>query len=112
MKCYKIDYKYLQEPNDPSFCISCCNEIFQFERLANKNILSMMIENPNSTTIKNNDVDASNANSTSLVFNQFNNFSPEQKNEPENTVNSNYYGIDQFQTLKFHEKISQYPYFI
>ena len=53
-----------------------------------------MIENPNSTTIKNNDVDATNNNSTSLVFNQFDNFSPEQKHEPENTVNSNYYGTD------------------
>ena len=65
-----------------------------------------MIENPNSTTIKNNDVDATNNNSTSLVFNQFDNFSPEQKHGPENTVNSNYYGTDQFQTLKFHEKIN------
>ena len=70
--------------------------------------------NSNPATIKNNDVDATNINSTSLVlkpsanlsllFNQFNNFSPEQKNEPENVVNSNYYDTDQFQTLKFHEK--------
>ena len=70
--------------------------------------------NSNPATIKNNDVDATNINSTSLVlkpsanlsllFNQFNNFYPEQKNEPENVVNSNYYDTDQFQTLKFHEK--------
>ena len=33
-----------------------------------------------------------------------NNFSPEPKNEPENVVNSNYYDIDQIQTLKFPEK--------
>ena len=39
----------------------------------------------------------------SLLFNQFNNFSPEQKNEPKNVVNSDYYDIDH-QTLKFHEK--------
>ena len=40
----------------------------------------------------------------SLLFKQFNNFSPEQKNESENVVNSNYYDIDHFQTLKFPEK--------
>ena len=66
------------------------------------------------------DVDATYINSTSLVlkpsanlslsFNQFNNFFPEQKNEPENVVNSNYYDIDQFQNLM--KKISHYPYFI
>ena len=70
--------------------------------------------NSSPTTIKNNGFYATNINSNSLVlkpsanlsplFNQFNNFYPEQKNEPENVVNSNYYGIDQFQTLKFHEK--------
>ena len=32
----------------------------------------------------------------SLLFNQFNNFSPEQKTDPENVVNSNYYDIVQF----------------
>ena len=74
----------------------------------------MMMVNSSPTTIKNNDVYATNINSTSLVlkhslnlpllFNQFNNFYPEQKNELENIVNSNYYDIDQFQTLKFHEK--------
>ena len=35
-----------------------------------------------------------------------------QKIELENVVNSNYYNIDQFQTITFHEKISGYPYFI
>ena len=125
MKCNNlnhIDYKYLQGSNDPWFCISCCNEIFPSGTLGNKNFLSIMMVNSSPTAIKNNDVDATNINSTSLVlkpsatlsllFNQFNNSSPEQKNEPENVVNSNYYDIDQFQTLKFKKKISHYPYFI
>ena len=34
----------------------------------------------------------------SLLFNQFNNSSPEQKSNLENVVNSNYYDIDQLQT--------------
>ena len=39
----------------------------------------------------------------SLLFNQFNNFSPERQNEPENFVNSKYYDNDEFQILKFPE---------
>ena len=117
MKCNilnHIDYKYLHGSNDPWFCISCCNETFPFGTLGNKNFLSMMMVNSSPNAIKNNDVDATNISSTSLVlktsaslsllFNQFNNFSPEQKIEPENAVNSNYYDIDLFQALKFHAK--------
>ena len=44
-----------------------------------------------------------------LLFNQFNKFSPQPKNEPVNIVNSNYYDNDQFETLKFHENVSHYP---
>ena len=78
-----------------------------------------MMVNSSPTTIKNNDNDANSINSTSLVlkpstnltllFNQFNNFSNEQKPEGENVFNSNCYDIEQFQTLKFHEKISHCP---
>ena len=81
-----------------------------------------MMVNSSPTIMENNDIDASNINSTSLIlkpsanlsvlFNQFNNFSPDQKHEPENVVNSNYYDNDLFETLKFHEKISHYPYLI
>ena len=84
-----IDYKYLQGSIDIWLSISCCNEIFPFGKLGDKNFLSMMIVNSNPTAIKNNDVDATNINGTSLVlksstnlsllFNEFNNFSPEQK---------------------------------
>ena len=69
MKCNNlnhVDYKYLQGSNDPWFCNSCCNEIFPFGTLANKNFLSMMVVNSSPTTIKNNDVDATNVNRTSL----------------------------------------------
>ena len=68
-----INYKYLQVSNDPWFCISCCNEIFPSGTLADKS---------------NDDFDTTDINSTSLVlkpsaksllFNQFNNFSPEPK---------------------------------
>ena len=39
-----------------------------------------------------------------LLYNQFNNTSPEKNNDPENVVNSKYYNIDQIQTLKFPNK--------
>ena len=63
-----IDYKYLQGSIDPWLFISCFNEIFPFGKLADKNFLSMMMVNSNPTTIKNNDVDATNINGTSLVL--------------------------------------------
>ena len=76
-----------------------------------------MTVNSTPPTIKGNDVDDNNINTTflvlkpspnlSLLLNHFNNFSPEQKNGPGNVVNSNYYDIDQFHTLRFYEKISQ-----
>ena len=68
--------------------------------------------NSSPTTVKNSDANNITTSSLalktsanpSLLFNQFNNFSPEQKNESENIVNSNYYDIDHIQTLKFPEK--------
>ena len=88
MKCNNLNYsdcQYLQGSNDPWFCISCCNEIFLFEKLGNKNFLSMMKVNPSPTTVKCSDVNNINGASLalkvcanlSLLFNQFNNFSPE-----------------------------------
>ena len=61
--------------------------------------------------------DAKNINSTFLAlksfasflsFDQFNNFSPEQKNEPKNVANCNYHDIDQFQN--FLKNVRDYPY--
>ena len=39
-----------------------------------------------------------------LLYNQFNNTSPERNNDPTNVVNSKYYDIDQIQTFKFPNK--------
>ena len=39
-----------------------------------------------------------------LLYNQFNNTSPEKDNDPVNVVNSKYYDVDQIQTLKFPNK--------
>ena len=39
-----------------------------------------------------------------LLYDQFNNTSPEKSSDPVNVVNSKYYDIDQIQTLKFPNK--------
>ena len=118
MKCNKlinhIDYKYLQGSNDPWYCISCCDVIFPFGTL-NKNlsfdkkrysllktVIHRYINKNSSLSLK--------PSNLSLLFNQFNNFSPEQKNYSENVVNSNYFDIYQHQNLKITEKkILSYP---
>ena len=46
-----------------------------------------------------------------LLFNQFNNSSPEQQNDPENVVNSRYFDTDQIQSLKFSRKEKSLSYF-
>ena len=39
-----------------------------------------------------------------LLYNQFNNTSPEKNSDPVNVVNSKFYDTDQIQTLKFPDK--------
>ena len=79
-----------------------------------------MISNCNPTTVRNSDPNHFNiSNSLALkpsanlspLFNQFNSFSSEHKNESGNVLNSNYYHIDQIQTLTFPKKIIHHPYF-
>ena len=51
--------------------------------------------------------------SLALLFNQFNNTSPEQNVDPENVVNSRYFDIDEIQALKLYDKknsLSFFPY--
>ena len=43
-----------------------------------------------------------------LFFNQFNNTSPEQNVDPENVVNSRYFGVGEMQALKLLDKKSLY----
>ena len=45
-----------------------------------------------------------------LLYNQFNNTSPEKNNDPVNVVNSKYYDIDQIQALKSPNKHKSQPY--
>ena len=46
-----IDYKFLQNSNDPWFCISCCSEIFPFSVVKNKNFISNFYDSNKSKNI-------------------------------------------------------------
>ena len=46
-----IDYKFLQNSNDPWFCISCCSEIFPFSTVKNKNFISNFYDSNKSKNI-------------------------------------------------------------
>ena len=50
--------------------------------------------------------------SLALLFNQFNNTSPEQNVDPENVVNSRYFDIDEIQALKSYDKKTPYLFSI
>ena len=49
--------------------------------------------------------------SLELLFNQYNNSSPEQQNDPDNVVNSIYFNIDQIQSLEFCQKEKSFSLF-
>ena len=91
----------LQGLTDPWFCLSCCNTILPFGNLTDKDF-SCSILNKNYIEIsnKNSSVLLKPPPNLKLLFNQFNNSSPEQQNDPQNVVNSRYFDIDQIQSLK------------
>ena len=62
------------------------------------------LENYNEISNKNSSVLLKPPPNLALLFNEFNNSSPEQQIHPENVVNSKYFYIDQIQSLKFPQK--------
>ena len=106
-----IDYKFLQNSNDPWFCISCCSKIFPFNTVKNKNFISNFYDsNSKSKNIddKNSSLLLKPSEHLKHLVNQFNNMSssPDDINsdDPENTVSSKYYDIEELQNLKITNK--------
>ena len=113
MKCNKlnhIDYKYLQGSNDTWYCLCCCSKVFPFGTLTNKDFISSITatnsfsQGTNSDTVKASLLSLKPTSGLALLYNQFNNTSPEKNNDPENVVNSKFHDIDQIQPLKFPDK--------
>ena len=105
-----IDYKFLQNSNDPWFCISCCSKIFPFNSVKNKNFNFNFYSNSKSKSIdyKNSSLLLKPSEHLKHLVNQFNNMSssPDDINsdDPENTVSSKYYDIEELQNLKITNK--------
>ena len=90
-----IDYKFLQNSNDPWFCISCCSEIFPFSTVKNKTFISNFYDsNSKSKSIdeKNSPLLLKPSEHLKHLVNQFNNMLSSPDNisfdDPENTVSS------------------------
>ena len=60
---------------------------------------------------KNNSIHLTPPPNLALLFNQFNNTSPEQNVDPENVVNSRYFDIDEIQALKLYDKKNSLSFF-
>ena len=107
-----IDYKFFQNSNDPWFCISCCSEIFLFSTVKNKNFISNFYDSNKSKNIVDKDSSLLLKPSEHLkqLVNQFNNMSSQTDDinsvDPENTVSSKYYDIDELQNLKINNSNS------
>ena len=105
------DYKYLQGSTDPWFCLSCCSVILPFGNLTDKDFSYSVLNNYIEISNKIRSVLLKPPPNLALLFNQFNNSSPEKQIDPENVVNSTYFDIDQIQSLKFHQKEKSVSFF-
>ena len=106
-----VDYKFLQNSNDPWYCILCCSQIFQCNSLENNKNVSMCVSNfPNNNkagkALNNEDsLLLKLSENLKLLANQFNNnASSEDNTDPENVVQSKCYYIDDLQTMKIPNK--------
>ena len=101
-----IDYKYLKGSIDIWFCLYCCSSVFPFGFLTNKDFLSTSLCSRNvseNVSSKSSSIHLTPPPNLAVLFNQFNNTSPEQNVDPENVVNSRYFDIDEIQALKLHD---------
>ena len=109
-KLNRNDYKYLLGSNDPWYCFSCCSNIFPFRTQTNKDFISSITTTNSFSQITNSSNDKESLLSVkppsdlALMYNQFNDTSPEKNNDPEKVVNCKVYDIDQIQILKFPDK--------
>ena len=105
-----IDYKFLQNSNDPWLSISCCTEIFPFNTVKNKIFISNFYDSNKYKNIvdKNSSLLLKPSEHLKHLVNQFNNMSSPHhdinSDDPENTVLSKYYDIHELQNLKLTNK--------
>ena len=85
--------------------MSCYSTILPFGNLTDKDFYcSILHKNYTEISNKNSSVLLKALPNLELLFNQFNNSSPKQQNDPKNVVNSRYFDIYQIHSLKFSQK--------
>ena len=104
LKCNYLNYvdsQYIKFSNKTWHCYNCSKDLFLFTTINNMKLYSLLSDrfycnsdsNETCLTLKP-------PKNWSHLFNEFNFFSSGINNTPENVINSNYYDIDQQQTLK------------
>ena len=104
LKCNYLNYvdsQYIKFSNKTWHCYNCSKDLFPFTTINNFKFCFLLSHrfycNSNSNesclTLKP-------LKSLSHLFIEFNSFSSDINNSPENVINSNYYDIDQLQNLK------------
>ena len=104
LKCSYLNYvdsQYIKFSNKKWHCYNCIKDLFPFTTINNFKLYSLLSDrfycnsdsNESCLTLKP-------PKNLSHLFNEFNSFSSDINNTPENVINSNYYDIDQLQTLK------------
>ena len=118
-----LDYRYLQNRDEPWYCIECCSTIFSFISLSsNKNFLACCTNtdsNITQWTDLENDHDSSSfffffnlSSNLELLVNQFNNATSDNGNDPEKLLNLKIMTLMKCITLKYLTKINHFPYSI
>ena len=104
LKCNYLNYvdsQYIKFSNKTWHCYNCSKDLLPFTTINNLKLYSLLSHrfycnndsNESCLTLKA-------PKNLSHLFNEFNSFSSDINNTPENIINSNYYDIDQLQTLK------------
>ena len=102
---------FLQNSNDPWYCIICCSQIFPSNSMKNNKNFSICVSNfpnnnkPGKTLNNDGSFLLKPLENLKLLVNQFNNNAfPEDNTDPENVFQSKYYDIDELQTIKIPNK--------
>ena len=106
-----LDYRYLQNSNEPWYCIECCSTIFPFNSLSSKkNFLACCTNTDNNTTqwidLENDHISSLSLKPSNLelLVNQFNNATPENNDDPEKICSSKYYDIEEMGNIEIPHK--------
>ena len=96
-----VDFQYIKFLNKTCHCYNCSKDLLPFATRNNFKLYSLLNDRFHCNSDSNESwLTLKPPKSLSHLFNEFNSFSSDINNTPENVINSNYYDIDQFQTLK------------